>query len=125
MACDAPASAPDPESSIPRGRRPSLQAARQSSYAEPGANRMPLRFDAGVVVGALRIVGYRLVFVSDRPTDNEAVELGRLDRGDEVDLLRLENGFALVKAPDGLRGWVEASTLEVPAGDRTAGPADD
>jgi len=114
---DQPAAAPDPESSIPRWRRPSLQAARQSSYAEPGANRMPLRFDAGFVVGALRIVGYRLVLVSDRPTDNAAVELGRLDRGDQVDLLRLENGYALVKAPDGLRGWVEASTLELPADD--------
>ena len=48
------------------------------------------------------------------PSDQDAVELGRLDRGDQVDLLRLENGFALVKAPDGLRGWVEASTLETP-----------
>jgi hypothetical protein len=112
---EPPAPAPDPEASIPRWRRPSLQAARQSSYAEPGANRLPLRFESGVVVGALRIVAYRLVFVSDRPTDNDAVELGRLDRGDEVDLLRLENGFALVKAPDGLHGWVEASTLELPA----------
>jgi hypothetical protein len=73
-----------------------------------------LRFEAGVVVGALRVIGYRLVFVSDRPTDSEAVELGRLDRGDHVDLLRLENGYALVKAPDGLRGWVDASTLEIP-----------
>jgi hypothetical protein len=111
---EAPPLAPDPEALIPRWRRPSLQAARQSSYAEPGSGRPPLRFEAGAVVGALRVVGYRLVFVSDRPTDNEAIELGRLDRGDHVDLLRLENGFALVKAPDGLRGWVDASTLETP-----------
>jgi hypothetical protein len=111
---EATAVAHDPEALIPRWRRPSLQAARQSSYAEAGAGRPPLRFEAGVVVGALRIVAYRLVFVSDRPTDNEAVELGRLDRGDHVDLLRLENGYALVKAPDGLRGWVDASTLEIP-----------
>jgi len=104
----------DPEALIPRWRRPSLQAARQSSYAEAGSGRPPLRFQPGVDVGALRVVGYRLVFVSDRPSDNEAVEVGRLDRGDQVDLLRLENGFALVKAPDGLRGWVEASTLETP-----------
>jgi hypothetical protein len=111
---EATALAHDPEALIPRWRRPSLQAARQSSYAEAGAGRPPLRFEAGIVVGALRIVAYRLVFVSDRPTDVEAVELGRLDRGDHVDLLRLENGYALVKAPDGLRGWVEASTLETP-----------
>jgi hypothetical protein len=111
---EAPIPTLDPEAMIPRWRRPSLQAARQSSYAEAGAGRPPLRFEAGVVVGALRVVSYRLVFVSDRPTENDAVEVGRLDRGDHVDLLRLENGYALVKAPDGVRGWVEASTLETP-----------
>jgi hypothetical protein len=112
---EASTRAHDPEALIPRWRRPSLQAARQSTYAEAGAGRSPLRFEAGVAVGALRVVAYRLVFVSDRPSDNEAVELGRLDRGDHVDLLRLENGYALVKSPDGLRGWVDASTLETPA----------
>ena len=61
--------------------------------------------------GSLR---YRLVFVSDRPDDRDAVELGRLDRGDEVELLGLDNGFALVRAPDGLQGWVDASTLDKP-----------
>ena len=111
---EASAQAHDPEALIPRWRRPSLQAARQSTYAEAGGGRPPLRFEAGVVVGALRAVAYRLVFVSDRPSDNEAIELGRLDRGDHVDLLRLENGYALVKSPDGLRGWVDASTLETP-----------
>jgi hypothetical protein len=111
---DTPAPAPDPEAMIPRWRRPSLQAARQSSFAEQGGNRLPLRFPEDAAVGALRIIVYRLVFVSDRPTEEEAVELGRLDRGDEVDLLRIENGFALVKAPDGLRGWVDASTLMPP-----------
>jgi hypothetical protein len=112
---EAPIPTLDPEALIPRWRRPSLQAARQSTYAEAGAGRPPLRFEAGVAVGALRVVAYRLVFVSDRPTESEAVELGRLDRGDHVDLLRLENGYALVTAPDGLRGWVEASTLETPS----------
>ena len=50
--------------------------------------------------------------VSDRPADRDAIELGRLDRGDEVELLAVESGFALVRAPDGLEGWVDASTLE-------------
>jgi hypothetical protein len=111
---EAPAAAPDPEAQIPRWRRPSLQAARQSSFADAGTSRLPLRFPEDAAVGALRIVAYRLVFVSDRPTEQEAVELGRLDRGDEVDLLRMENGFALVKAPDGMRGWVDVSTLMPP-----------
>ena len=75
---------------------------------------MPTPAPDGRRSASRRVVAYRLVFVSDRPTDNEAVELGRLDRGDHVDLLRLENGYALVKSPDGLRGWVDASTLETP-----------
>jgi hypothetical protein len=111
---DAPVPTPDPEAQIPRWRRPSLQAARQSSFADTGSTRVPLFFPEGAVVGALRIVAYRLVFVSDRPTEENAIELGRLDRGDEVDLQRIENGFALVRAPDGLRGWVEAATLMLP-----------
>ena len=111
---DTPAPTPDPEAQIPRWRRPSLQAARQSSFADTGSTRVPLFFPEGAAVGALRIVAYRLVFVSDRPTEENAIELGRLDRGDEVDLQRIENGFALVRAPDGLRGWVEAATLMLP-----------
>ena len=54
------------------------------------------------------------MFVSDRPEDRDAVELGRLNRGDEVELLALDNGFALVRAPDGLEGWVDAFTLDEP-----------
>ena len=54
------------------------------------------------------------MFVSDRPDDRDAVELGRLDRGDEVEVLALDNGFARVRAPDGLEGWVDASTLDEP-----------
>ena len=64
--------------------------------------------------GERRIVAYRLVLVSDRPDDRDAVELGRVDRGDEVELLALDNGFALVRAPDGLEGWIDASTLDEP-----------
>ena len=109
---------PDPEAMIPRWRRPSLQAARQSAIIGVDVPRLPLRFATGESVADRRLVGYRLVLVSDRPEDLDAVEIGRLDRGDEVDLLRRENGFALIRAPDGLQGWVVESTLE-------AGPADD
>ena len=104
---------PDPEALIPRWRRPSLQAARQSHWAEEGT-RVPQRFPAGAPAGDRRIVAYRLVLVSDRPDDRDAVELGRVDRGDEVELLQRDKGFALVRAPDGLEGWIDASTLDEP-----------
>ena len=111
---DAVDDVPDPEALIPRWRRPSLQAARQSHWAEDGGTRVPQRFPAGEPASERRIVAYRLVMVSDRPADRDAVELGRLDRGDEVELLALESGFALVRAPDGLEGWIDASTLDEP-----------
>ncbi len=110
---DAVDDIPDPEASIPRWRRPSLQAARQSHWAEEGT-RVPQRFPAGAPAGERRIVAYRLVLVSDRPDDRDAVELGRVDRGDEVELLQRDKGFALVRAPDGLEGWIDASTLDEP-----------
>ena len=111
---DAVEDVPDPEALIPRWRRPSLQAARQSHWAEESGARIPQRFPAGASTGERRIVAYRLVLVSDRPNDRDAIELGRIDRGDEVELLALESGFALVRAPDGLEGWVDASTLDEP-----------
>ena len=75
---------------------------------------VPLRFPPGAPAGDRRIVAYRLVFVSDRPDDRDGVELGRLDRGDEVELLGIDRGFAQVRAPDGLEGWIDATTLEKP-----------
>jgi hypothetical protein len=105
---------PDPEAMIPRWRRPSLQAARQSHWVEAGATRVPQRFPAGAPIGDRRIVAYRLVFVSDRPDDIDGVELGRLDRGDEVEVLGFKKGFAHVRAPDGLEGWIVSSTLDDP-----------
>ncbi|HSK51642.1 MAG TPA: SH3 domain-containing protein [Clostridia bacterium] len=121
---DPPAIPPDPEAQIPRWRRPSLQAARQSRGLAPMAVREPLRFRDGSRLRELRVVEYRMVRVADRPDDLEAEELGRLDRGDEVDVLERARGYALVSTPNGLRGWVEAATLGHPSdpGPAAAGP---
>ena len=59
-------------------------------------------------------VHYRFVRVADAPDDVRSVELGRLDRGDEVDVLDRRTGFALVRAPDGLEGWVPRMTRREP-----------
>jgi hypothetical protein len=101
----------DPEAQIPRWRRPSLQAARQSSGLAPISVRAPLRFAHGAPVRERRVVDYRMVRVADRADDTDVEEIGRLDRGDEVDVLQRERGYALVRTPTGLRGWVVASTL--------------
>ena len=99
---------------MPRWRRPSLQEARfasRHSYGPP-VSRPPLRFAAPPTSGIERAaVGYRFVRVADSPDDVRSIELGRLDRGDEVDVLERRSGYALVRAPDGLEGWVPRMTL--------------
>ncbi|HEY0444428.1 MAG TPA: SH3 domain-containing protein, partial [Candidatus Limnocylindrales bacterium] len=103
--------APD-EEHVPRWRRPSVQAARQGSRFGPPVSRPPLRFATPPPAGAERVaVHYRFVRVADAPDDVRSIEVGRLDRGDEVDVLDRQSGFALVRAPDGLEGWVPRMTL--------------
>ena len=118
----------DAEADIPRWRRPSLEAARRS---RPPSDivREPIRFaDAPHKEADRRVVGYRLVRVGDSPDDLRSAELGRLDRGDEVEVLDTAGDWAHVRSADGLDGWVPSitiltkiSTPEAPATDPGAG----
>lgn len=100
------------EAQMPRWRRPSLQQARQGSRYGPPVSRPALEFTTQPPPGTERLaVHYRFVRVADAPDDVRSIELGRLDRGDEVDVLDRRTGFALVRAPDGLEGWVPRMTL--------------
>jgi hypothetical protein len=101
------------EAHIPRWRRPSVQAARLDKGLPPEQPAPVMRFNAPPPLGMeRRIVAYRLVRVADSPDDVASQELGRLDRGDEVELLERSLAFARVRAPSGLEGWVVASTLD-------------
>jgi SH3-like domain-containing protein len=53
-----------------------------------------------------RTIGYRLVRVSDAPDDIRSKEVGRVDRGDEVEVVGEHEGFLRVRTPSGLEGWV-------------------
>jgi hypothetical protein len=53
-----------------------------------------------------RTIGYRLVRLSDGPDDIRIAEIGRLDRGDEVQVIGENDGFLQVRTPAGLEGWV-------------------
>lgn len=100
------------EAQMPRWRRPSLQAARHASRYGPPVSRPALKFNEPPGSGIERVaVHYRFVRVADSPDDIRSVELGRLDRGDEVDVLDRRTGFAFVRAPDGLEGWVPRMTI--------------
>jgi hypothetical protein len=64
--------------------------------------------------GQRRRVGYRLVRMSTEPDELLGAEVGRLDRGDEVEVLREESSYVLVLTPDDTIGWVHRTTLDAP-----------
>ena len=58
-------------------------------------------------------VGYRRVRISSEPDAVRSVELGRLDRGDEVEILESHEGFLRVRTPDDITGWILRHTVVV------------
>ena len=112
-----PAAAPIGEANIPRWRRPSLQAAREapSLGLEPPHAAVSFRYPPAEGVERRR-VGYRLVRVASIPDELAGDEVARLDRGDEVELIRSAGAYWLVLTPSGAEGWIHHETLS---------PADD
>ena len=56
-------------------------------------------------------VGYRRVRISSEPDTERSVELGRLDRGDEVEVLDSLEGFLRIRTPDDVTGWILRHTI--------------
>jgi SH3-like domain-containing protein len=83
--------------------------------AEPVAThepREPVKFTHAPRKGVVRsTVAYRLVRVTDGPDDHESTEIGRLDRGDEVEVIGDSGGYLKVRAPTGLEGWIPRMVL--------------
>jgi hypothetical protein len=104
---DDEASNPD-DSNLPRWLRPTLHEQRQSrDRGTVAAARQPARFGAAPKTGVeRRTIGYRLVRVSDAPDDIRSKEVGRVDRGDEIEVIAEHESFLRVRTPDGLEGWV-------------------
>jgi hypothetical protein len=64
-------------------------------------------FAAGAAAGVDRkTISYRFVRLSDGPDDLRSREIGRLDRGDEVEVVGEQDGMLLVRTATGLTGWV-------------------
>jgi hypothetical protein len=83
-----------------------------SPGAPPAAPRVPQVFATPPGKGAERVkVGYRRVRVSSKPDAVRSVELGRLERGDEVEILESYEGFLRVQTPDGITGWIQRHTV--------------
>lgn len=104
---DGGASNPD-EANLPRWLRPTLHDQRQSrDRGTLTAAREPARFGAAPKTGVeRRTIGYRLVRMSDAPDDIRSREVGRVDRGDEIEVIAEHESFLRVRTPDGLEGWV-------------------
>ena len=56
-------------------------------------------------------IGYRRVRISSKPDSVRSLELGRLDRGDEVEIVNSYEGFLQVRTPDGITGWILRHTI--------------
>ena len=83
---------------MPRWRRPSVQKARKESRGGEVAY-VPAAFTDGEPAGERRRVRYRLVRMSSIPDEIMGEEVARLDRGDEVELIRSEGSYLLVRTP--------------------------
>ncbi|HSL34867.1 MAG TPA: hypothetical protein VK871_14540, partial [Candidatus Limnocylindrales bacterium] len=105
---DVTAVVPDAEASLPRWLRPSLRAERRAGMGSSvPATHEPARFDAPPKPGAeRRTIAYRVVRVSDQPDEIRSREVGRVDRGDEVEIIGEAEGFLRIVTPWGLEGWV-------------------
>lgn len=116
----APGSESVDESMLPRWRRPSLQQVRRSDPLRDAENTPHLSFESAQVRPLenceRRRIGYRLVSLLDMPDELRSREIGVLDQGDEVQLLRRHGVYWLVLCPDGRQGWVHRMTLADPAG---------
>lgn len=107
----------DPESLMPRWRRPSLLAAR---HADPGrrevAERPAKRFspDTAPATAELRVIRYAVVPLLDRPDEVFGLQLQDLIAGDEVQVIETSSAYWEIVCADGERGFVHRTTLGLP-----------
>lgn len=129
-----PAAPVDPESLMPRWRRPSLLEARKTDpIRSPAPERARLTFasmvddpntEAGFAAASTgpvspassgsferRTIRYAVIPLLDRPDEIMATRIGELVAGDEVQVEQRSGAYCHVLCPDGRRGWVHRTTL--------------
>jgi Bacterial SH3 domain len=100
----------DEDAPLKRSRRPVRKAAPVAAMA--GAATAMRRFEEPPRRGVPRAkVGYRQVRISSEPDAIRSTELGRLDRGDEVEIVDSHEGFLQVRTPDDITGWILRHTI--------------
>ncbi len=99
---------------------PSPVAPQAGAAAGPDRAVVPSKaraFDRPPGKGVERFkIDYRRVRLSSAPDDLRSTELGRLDRGDEVELVDSFEGYLQVRTPTGVTGWIHRNTIVSGAG---------
>jgi hypothetical protein len=95
---------------------PPAEATRPTAELDPARaaaiRRPPVLFSAPPSRGSDRChVSARLVPLRSEPGDLDGRLVGRLDIGDEVDVLRQEGTHCFVRTPSGAEGWVPGHAL--------------
>ncbi len=87
--------------------RPLAAAAAARAAIAASAKRPTLKFTKRAAKGVQRgKIGYRQVRVSAGPDDVRTAELGRVDNGDEIEVIGEDAAFFQIRTPEGLEGWV-------------------
>jgi hypothetical protein len=122
----APVAPIDPELLMPRWRRPSLLEARKTDpIRAPAPERPRLTFSQGgsdTPSGSeRRAVRYAVIPLLDRPDEIQAMRIGELAAGDEVEVRQRSGAYCHVISPDGREGWIHRTTLGDVIATRTSG----
>lgn len=103
VALAGPARTPDPNVP-PAPEAPSTRPTGRATMLPPVP---PRTFDKPPAKGVERArIGYRRVRISSKPDAVRSVELGRLDRGDEIEIVDSYEGFLQIRTPDDITGWI-------------------
>jgi hypothetical protein len=100
----------DEDAPLKKTRRAAKKLAAGTAMAAAAAERRTFEEPAKKGVSRAR-VGYRRVRISSEPDAVRSTELGRLDRGDEVEILESYEGFLQVRTPDNIVGWILRHTI--------------
>jgi len=100
-------------SALPSARPPvDVAPARPTGRATMLPPIPPRTFDKSPADGIERAtIGYRRVRISSKPDSVRSVERGRLERGDEVEILDSYEGYLEIRTPDGITGWILRHTI--------------
>jgi hypothetical protein len=96
---------------MPGGPKETLASTSQLGPTRP-SDHVPRLFDKPPAKDVERLaIRSRRVRLNAAPDDLRSAELGRLDLGDEIELLDSFEGFVQVRTPDGTTGWIRRTAL--------------